>query len=81
MNTKLFFLFALLLGIIVFTLQNTESVTVNFFFWNFTLSRALLLFLVLVVGIVLGYLLATFQGSRRSGRKLDVPDPTKGGGL
>lgn len=42
---------------IVFTLQNTDSVTVAFLVWALTLSRALLVFLLIVVGTVLGWLL------------------------
>ena len=41
---------------IVFTLQNTESVTVEFLIWSATLSRALLVFLLIVIGTVLGWL-------------------------
>jgi uncharacterized integral membrane protein len=42
---------------IVFTLQNTAAVTVEFLAWSVTLSRALLVFLLVVVGTLLGWLL------------------------
>lgn len=47
----------LLLVVALFTLQNTEVVTITFVFWHFSLSRALLIFLVLVTGVVIGWVL------------------------
>lgn len=47
----------LLLLVALFTLQNTEVVTITFLFWHFSLSRALLIFLVLVTGVVVGWVL------------------------
>ena len=47
----------LLLLVAFFTLQNTEVVTITFLFWHFSLSRALLIFLVLVTGVVVGWAL------------------------
>ena len=48
---------SLLLLVALFTLQNTEVVTITFLFWHFSLSRALLIFLVLVTGVVVGWVL------------------------
>ncbi|MFA7249561.1 MAG: LapA family protein [Dehalococcoidia bacterium] len=42
---------------IVLTLQNKDDVTLQFLLWTVTLSRALLLFIVLVVGALIGWLL------------------------
>jgi putative membrane protein len=47
----------LLLLVALFTLQNTEVVTITFLFWHFSLSRALLIFLFLVTGVVVGWVL------------------------
>ena len=47
--------------IVVFTLQNTASVSVEFLVWSLTLSRALLVFLVIVVGTALGWLLRSMR--------------------
>ena len=47
---------------IVFTLQNTEAVTVAFLGWSLTLSRALLIFLVVVIGTLIGWLLRSMVG-------------------
>jgi len=44
----------LLLLVVVFILQNTTVVTVKFLFWDFTVSRALMVFFVLAAGIAVG---------------------------
>ena len=41
----------------VFILQNTEIVTIQFLFWHFGISRALMIFLVFALGILLGWFL------------------------
>lgn len=48
---------ALLVGIvIVFTLQNTAVIEVRFLFWTLALSQVLLIFGLLVIGVLLGWL-------------------------
>lgn len=42
---------------VVFMLQNTDIVTVNFLFWHFQLSRSILLLVVLLIGVLIGYVL------------------------
>jgi uncharacterized integral membrane protein len=70
---KLGLFMALLLVVVVFTLQNTESITIRFLFWQFSLSQALMLFLVLGIGILLGFLL----GSLRTGAAGKNNDPAR----
>jgi uncharacterized integral membrane protein len=54
-----------LVGVVmIFTLQNTEVLNVEFLLWSFSLRRAVLLFIVLLIGIVTGYVLAAFRRSR-----------------
>lgn len=43
--------------VIIFTLQNSEIVIVNFLFWKFSLSRVLLMFVVFIAGLVVGYVM------------------------
>ena len=43
--------------LVVLTLQNTEAVTLRFLVWTMTLSRALLVFLLIVVGVLIGWIL------------------------
>jgi uncharacterized integral membrane protein len=64
MKKKLGLAMALLLGVVIFTLQNTEMISIRFMFWQFSLSRALLLFLVLGIGVLLGFLLGSYRTNR-----------------
>jgi len=72
MKTKLGLAMALLLGVVIFTLQNTEMISIRFLFWQFSLSRALMLFLVLGIGVLLGFLLGTYR-SNGSAKDADFP--------
>ena len=51
----------LLIFVVVFTLQNSEVVNINFLFWSFSLSRALMIFLVFITGVLLGTFLGNFS--------------------
>ncbi len=46
----------LLFLVVVFAAQNAEIVTINFLLWEFSMSRAILIFLLLLVGFVVGRL-------------------------
>lgn len=50
----------LLIFVVVFTLQNSEVVNIDFMFWSFSLSRALMIFLVFIAGVLLGTFLGNF---------------------
>jgi uncharacterized integral membrane protein len=52
-------LFIILIAVVlVFVIQNTQVVEFQFLFWTFTISRALMLFSTLAVGIIAGWLMA-----------------------
>ena len=53
---------------VLFILQNIALVNINFIFWTFLVSRSVLIFLVLVIGIAIGWLL-------RSSPKKDSINP------
>jgi len=42
---------------ILFILQNITVININFLFWTFFISRSVLIFLVLLIGIAIGWLL------------------------
>jgi len=65
MHAKAYVGLALLLLIVVFTLQNAEVVTVNFLLWRLSVSRSLMIFIVLIVGIVVGVVLAGLARRRK----------------
>ena len=57
---------AILLGILalVIVVQNTQVVTVQFFFWRLYMSRIILALVMLVVGIVIGYIVGKASGKQ-----------------
>jgi len=59
-HTKLIAGTILLLLVAIFTAQNAAVVTISFFFWEVTISRALMIFFVLAIGIITGLILANF---------------------
>jgi lipopolysaccharide assembly protein A len=76
MNAKL------IIGIIlaglaaIFIIQNVTVVDMRFLFWTLSMSRALLMFLILSVGIILGWLLHGSFSRRKSGTRVkrDAPE-------
>ena len=66
MNLK-FVLILILAGIItVFITQNVAVVEVQFLFWNISMSRALLIFFLLIIGVALGWFLHSYVAYRKS---------------
>lgn len=55
MTVKMYVSLALLLLTVIFTVQNAAVVTVNFLFWKLEISRALLIFFLLVIGVIIGW--------------------------
>jgi len=55
-NIKMYITLFLLALVVIFTVQNATAVTVNFLFWKLEISRALLIFFVLVIGVIIGWI-------------------------
>lgn len=66
MNLRYALLLALTVITLVFVVQNTTVVEIRLLFWTVSLSRALLVFLLLAVGVAMGWLL---RGGARRGRR------------
>lgn len=63
MNVKIVSISVLIVLVIVFILQNISIVEITFLFWSLQMSRALLIFFLLAIGIAIGWLLhAHFKG-------------------
>ena len=71
MNAKLIVGIILAGMTILFILQNVTPVELTFLFWTLSMSRALLMFLILSVGIILGWML---HGSFRRIKKIRMHD-------
>ena len=54
-RTKLTLSLVLVGVVLLFTLQNTQIVEVQLLFWKLSMSRVLLILLLLVVGAILGW--------------------------
>ncbi len=54
--------------VLIFVVQNTQVVEVRFLFWTLSMSRALMLFGTLAIGLIGGWLL------KLPGRKKDTAD-------
>jgi len=60
MNFKIILLIMVVCLAVVFIIQNVAAVTVSIFFWEMSLSLALLIFFVLGIGFVSGWFLHSF---------------------
>jgi uncharacterized integral membrane protein len=63
MNGRLVLGLVLMIAVVIFTLQNTDIVSIRFLFWQLSLSRALMIFVLLGAGIIIGWI----AGSLRRG--------------
>jgi uncharacterized integral membrane protein len=65
------FILGVLIGIlvVVFIFQNTEVVDITFLFWTLSASRAIMVFVVFIVGIILGYILKGAGAKLKAGGK------------
>lgn len=66
MNIKLIFILILTGLAVIFIIQNVAPAEITFLFWSMSMSRALLIFFVLVIGIVIGWFLHSYYGYRRT---------------
>jgi putative membrane protein len=65
MRPKTIIILILLLFCLVILIQNTQVVTLRVLFWHITMSRILLIPLLLVIGFVVGYLMAAVKGRQK----------------
>ncbi|MFC1805170.1 lipopolysaccharide assembly protein LapA domain-containing protein [Candidatus Omnitrophota bacterium] len=61
MRWKVWFALGLLLLLFIFVAQNYEVVNINFLFWSFKTSRAIVVFSSLVTGIIIGWIGAALR--------------------
>jgi uncharacterized integral membrane protein len=58
MNIRAYIGLALLLLVVIFIVQNASVVDIKFLVWTISMSRSLMIFFVLAVGIVIGWITA-----------------------
>jgi len=74
MSSRLVLLLILAALTIVFIVQNVSVIEIRFLFWSVSMSGALLVFLFIATGTVIGWMLSSFDNHRkknRSGPKAD----------
>ncbi len=66
MSAKWVFVLLLLLVSVIFTAQNYEVMQIKFVIWSFQTSKAILIFVTFVIGLLIGWLLSMIKsGSPR----------------
>jgi len=65
-NAKLLVVLVLLGAAVLFIVQNVAVVEIQFLFWSMQMSRSLLMFLLLAIGILIGWFLHAFVKHRRA---------------
>jgi len=66
MSFKLVLVIVLTSLVVMFITQNVAVVEVSFLFWSISMSRALLIFFLLVIGFIIGWFLHSYLSYRKS---------------
>lgn len=64
-KSKLVTIIVVLVLVVIFILQNAETVSIQLYFWEISTSRALMFFTILVAGMVVGWFGRGSWGRRR----------------
>ena len=64
MHWKLIVLLVLSVLLVIFAVQNYEVVSIQFLFWSFQTSRAIILFGAFIIGVVVGSTAAFVKGKQ-----------------
>jgi uncharacterized integral membrane protein len=68
MSIKLLIVLLLMLVVTFFSVQNAETITVRFLFWQFAMSQALVIMLAAICGALAGGIAGAVMARRRSAR-------------
>jgi uncharacterized integral membrane protein len=58
MNIRAYIGLALLLLVVIFIVQNAAVIDIQLLFWKITMPRSLMIFFVLAIGVVIGWITA-----------------------
>ena len=72
MNSKLIFILILAGLTVVFIIQNVAVVEIQFLFWSIQMSRSLVIFILLAIGVVIGWFLHSYLKYRKGKSNHDV---------
>ncbi len=65
MNARLILVLTLVGLVVLFIIQNVAVVELRFLVWSLAMSRSLLIFLLLAVGVIIGWFLHGYVGHKR----------------
>jgi len=65
MKPRVIIILILLVLSLIFVIQNTTIVEVQLFFWKISMARIIMLSFLLLVGFIIGYLVAKFSEERK----------------
>jgi len=65
MNTKLILILVISGLAVLFIIQNVTVVEIQFLFWSVQMSRSLLLFILLAIGMIIGWVLRGYLQHRK----------------
>ena len=55
--------------VIIFMFQNSETIQIHVFFWTISMSRAIMVFSLLVAGILIGWFLNSYFSTKNTKMK------------
>jgi lipopolysaccharide assembly protein A len=67
MSGKLVLVVVIIVLVALFIIQNITAVSINFLAWSLSMNGALLFIIILILGIVIGWLLHSFIIFRKKG--------------
>ncbi|MFC2161175.1 LapA family protein [Acidobacteriota bacterium] len=68
MKPKIIIILILIAVSILFVLQNTQVVEFQLLFWTFVMSRIIVISFMLLIGFVIGYLVARMEKGKKTKR-------------
>lgn len=66
MQPRAIALWVLLALVVIVLLQNTQVIVLRLFFWKISMSQIVLLFLVLLLGFIIGFITAKMTGGKKA---------------
>jgi len=77
MRVKIIIITILALLLVIFAVQNTEVTVVKLWFWHVDMATAILIFVSFAIGLIIGLLIPSFVGKKRSGVKEELKQEAK----
>ena len=73
MNSRMILVIFLVALVVLFIIQNIAMVKIQFLFWSIEMSRALFIFALLAIGVIIGWMLHEFMSHKKVTPKKSSP--------